>query len=579
MSKYNEKVRILFRLFLVLLLILSSLALDSNTVFAISANDTNANNATVKDDADYKAALKTAPRGLHWNTEDTANGDFVSAKFAGKAQNTAKVVNSNNPNEADLTSSEKTSVIQVTDGTNQVGAIWSNVNNGNYFDIDHDQTASMWLYFGQSDKNKYPGDGMAFVLHNDKRGVNAIAASDKTINKDGNSFTIKDLPADGQSLGVWGPDRNPNSISALDLSTKAIQNSWAIEFDTFLDNITQNIDGTGFSFDSAYNMPNSNSTNIKDRMNQHIAWNYPALPDAYILDSMNKGQHFFKLRHNGFHGNLNLVDSKWHHLTIKWIKPEPNSSIGYIDFSYNDKNPDGTPVPEDDIIRPSLIDGQTDVQRIPIDISKFNFDSNLKGDRKLYWGFTGSTGKYYENNLIIFESIPSFVDADATSSIHNDTSGKEINKKTDTVEPKDNLTFTYKIHYNGWTKSWNNIIAKIKEPKNIIFKSGHVDFKNAKDKSFDIDSSEFPNRNTEVTKDKETNLKFKINSNDQNNPLGAALSHDNDTAIVTLKGIAVVNPTPSENFFKPNVTSAHATFLGDNLITDTDTQEFNINPE
>lgn len=75
-------------------------------------------------------------------------------------------------------------LVSVTPGTaNQKGAIWSI--DDIKMDLTKDFTATMYLYFGNNGNNA--ADGMAFVMHNDSRGVNAIAKS-------------------GASLGVWADE-------------------------------------------------------------------------------------------------------------------------------------------------------------------------------------------------------------------------------------------------------------------------------------------------------------------------------------------------------------------------------------
>ncbi|CAJ1176422.1 hypothetical protein CPEBRM1_ABPJDJAI_00040 [Companilactobacillus paralimentarius] len=125
-------------------------------------------------DSDYEHALATTPKGLNWD-----NNNFVIAKFPPKPanapidspsgkkysyDNNATIVRSKNP------ATKDTSVISLTNGTYQVGAVWSNFEKGNYFDLSHEQIASMWIYFGNTG-GEVPGDGMAFVLQNGLKSI------------------------------------------------------------------------------------------------------------------------------------------------------------------------------------------------------------------------------------------------------------------------------------------------------------------------------------------------------------------------------------------------------------------------
>ncbi|WP_025086390.1 hypothetical protein [Companilactobacillus paralimentarius] len=188
--------------------------------------------------------------------------------------------------------------------------------------------------------------------------------------------------------------------------------------------------------------------------------------------------------------------------------------------------------------------------------TSFHLDTanfNLQSDSKLYWGFTGSTGKYYENNLMIFESIPSFVDAEATTKIHDNTQNRDIEKNDSQVYPNDDVSYFYNLDYKGWTKTWNGINAKMNVPKNIHFTSGTVSYP-ATGNTYQIPSDKFLNAPASI----ETVLPEQLNQ-------------DSRKAIVELKGHTETIATE-----KLNVPSAHASFEGDNLITDTNTIPFFI---
>lgn len=504
---------------------------------------------------DYQNALDTVPKGLKWSDDD-----FKKAGFEG---NSATIVNSNNPESPD------TSVIKVTNGLYQVGGIWSNANNYNYFDIDHDQTASMWLYFGHDKATggdgMYPGDGMAFVIQNDPRTTDAHSTGTIT-NKD--KSTTKVVPGNGETLGVWGTDWDTKETEPTNIAKNAIQNSVAIEFDTFMDRMTNfnDISGEGVSFDvGTYGQKDTH----------HIAANYPGEASTYIhhsvtdptktvTDPTKKVQNtetnttkaidtakatdstkedgtknYFSLLHLAYTSNINLVDSKWHHLTIHWTKATYNQvsgkMMGKLTYYYDDKNPDGTAT------------NTSKVSTMGVDISKFNTT-----DGKLHWGFTGATGRYTENNLIAFESLPSFVDAEAQTTIHNDTANKEV-PADGHVDTQDKITYNYDLKYIGWTRTWSDIKAKMQIPANMTFSSGEVTYANGLSET--IPSSAF--------------------SDPQyiNYTLQQHLDKDNRTAKISLHGQAAKTSTN-----QLTVPTAHAHFDGDNLITDTDTTSFIIDP-
>ena len=507
---------------------------------------------TYQDNQDYFNALKAAPKGLNWENDAFVKADFSNAiayrkgkpfytgpKPLGTPQssliNNAEVVKSTNPN------NPETSIIKMTNGKWQTGAVWSNKSVQNYFSIDHEQKASMWLYFGKNG-SLLPGDGMAFIIQNDPNGTNAIALS------------ANGIPANGQSLGVWGPDWNYNNKDSSKLANAAIQNSWALEFDTFVNYQTSNdqiLTANGVAFDSD-NMFESSAS-------QHIAGNYPALASTY--KSANSHLNYFVLDHgdnvkiSSYNGSMNLVDSKWHHVTITWEPLDSEGKEGTLTYAYNDKN---------------ATTGKPQTAGLVTTSFKINTDNFFKSDgattpdksnKNLYWGFTGSTGDNSENNLLIFESLPSFVDAEATANIYDDTQGgKQINNN-DSVDPNDDIRYEYFLNYKGWAKKWSNIVANMEVPNHVTFTGGTISYPGlAGDRPQPLPESALkPKPDSNGT----PKLQYKLlNTLDSNQRYAKIELHGHTDSIATKK---------------LTVPSAHASFEGDNLITDANTNSYYIN--
>ncbi|GEO59534.1 lectin-like domain-containing protein [Companilactobacillus bobalius] len=494
------------------------------------------------DNKDYENALASAPKGLNWD-----NNAFVIANFQAAAEKRLRrpvivpsnnIFNSSMTNNAQITQSTNpdpntkgTSVIKMTNGTYQTGAVWSSRKNDNYFDIRHPQKASMWLYFGPSTGDTgFVGDGMAFVLQNDNNAENSIALS-----ADG-------IPVNGQALGVWGADWDHGDNSSPEKTAQtAIQNSWALEFDTFVNRYKPST-SEGVSFDF-----NIGGIGNAENNYRHIAGNYPALASTYDNDKSNFPRYTTMNHGNNYKIHPHLVDDQWHHVTITWTpKSDTDHSQGTITYAYNDKDTQsGIPI--------------TDPKQVVQ--TSFNIDTKnfgLTGDNtKLYWGFTGSTGKYSENNLLVFESIPSFVDAEAVPAIYDDSQGgTEITESNNTVDPNSDIRYTYTLNYKGWTKNWDKINTKVDIPDHVKFTSGTITYPNSADnKPHQIDPSIFNDSNA-------TKLKFLLPDK---------LTPKSRTAIIELHGKTEKNATESLT-----VPSSHASFEGDNLITDANTIPFKI---
>lgn len=480
--------------------------------------------------SDLKSALSNPPEGLHIGNLFQL-GDFRNIG-SNLNENSAKIMDQNPYKKND---GDGSSILQVTNATKQLGSIWGNPDAGNYIDVTHDQTLSMWLYFGNSANNQV-GDGMAFVLQNDPRGIGAIATyhQGQADQRFGN----------GESLGVWATDFDKlDDISREYFAKTAIQNSFAIEFDTFIDDAINRVSAQGNSFDADQNLY------LKG---QHIAMGYPDSAKTYNNQEFdNYGNGYFTMTHGwkysasnpgGVHdlGSEQLTDGNWHHITIQYNPLSP--SRGKLTYTFNDKNLNGTP--QDDSI----------TAQNTIDLTHFHLKNN-----KLRWGFTGSTGNNFENNLIIFESVPSFVNGDVTSKLTDDTQGKKINKDNFNVTGGDDLTFLYTLKYLSGIKPWKNTVAKIDIPKEVTVNSIHVVYADGKQADEPINT---------ITTDPE-NPKMQLITFNLYNPL-----KDEDPTNPTAK--IFVRATANSVSQTTQVGQAHSRFTSQYLIKDVESPAFAI---
>lgn len=564
-NKFYKKLFIFLAFFE--LFLICELVLDTKEVYADGNNEVYVSHVDDKpaDPEDLENAIATAPKGL-----DISDPTFLRGVFSNPGStenvNSSKVIRRSNENSVD-----KTGILRVTHGLNQLGAIWSNIDNSNYLDISQDQSMSMWLYFGRpidsstAQKKLEVGDGMAFVLQNAKPdssplnpfgGINAISR-----------FNGK--PASGETLGVWAADflnvvdketiqNNPLS-KVFPISGRAIPNSFAIEFDTFLNRLTAEKDipydentgeGKGVSFDAdinKYRDINGVQLYYQNIKGQHISMDYSDGKAHYIVDDYdpsatylidsNGNKKFFKMNHQNLQDELNLTNSKWHHITVKFAHSTDSSkpSMRNLSYAFDDKNIDGTFVD-------TKIRGNRD-----IDLNHFK----LGDSKKLRWGFTGSTGKFSENNLIVFESIPSYVNADSTVSLIDTTKGNTIPGKDNNVNIGDDLDFVYDLNYKNGSREWSEILATMNLPEEVSFNGGTVTYDKKPDYREEISVSEF----------KDGKVKHLIQKN---------LSNDNKHAKIML------HTTVKQRTNKIKVAKQHAHFVSDNFIVDDDTPSFII---
>lgn len=450
---------------------------------------------TAQADADYDSALKSAPQGIALDQIFTP-GETDNNK--------ATVVDTTNP---DITG---TQAVMVTNATNQFGTIWSTDENA--FELDKDETVSMWIYFGN--RGKKAADGMAFVLQNDERGLAATPNFAKKIS--------------GETLGVWGVDTDNKQVDAYEVAKLAIQNSWALEFDTHL-NTSDSYSNAGDadSFDIGYTGP-------------HIASNYPGEGQSYQMEEKRSGvfplytyRYFATLNHKGvIQGNdyTMLANGAWHHVTLDW-----SAANKEMTYTFDDRDPetglDATGTSQTVTVDPAIVDPEN--------------------TGKVRWGFTGATGSDYANNLVIFEGVPGLVDVTSETKLTDLTTGKEI-AEGEAIRGTNEVQLDYLLTYKGGKQSWKDVVAKLNLPDEVTFDKAQVTYANGEQDTIDVNQ---------------------ISDQKLTYQLKQELSKDNSTARIRLTG------TASDKKDVTEVPSEVSTFSAVNGVTSPDTPRFIINPK
>ncbi|MDK1726925.1 lectin-like domain-containing protein [Dellaglioa algida] len=438
--------------------------------------------SVVSAETDYPNAIKAAPHGI------TLNGIFQTGTGSG-VSSASKTVNltPNNVITTDPNAATK-SVVTITDDKNQKAAVWST--DGNTFDINKNETASMWVYLG----NGYAaaGDGMALVLQNDPKGNAAISTGN------------------GETLGVWADDVTPTTGNIFtgrtsgynkvdDLVKTSVQNSWALEFDTHTND--------------SRNANNNFDTNLGG--NNHLASGYPADTGTYVRDMEGSliplvTNYFYSQKHSGFidYGkNVSLSNGQWHHVTLKYVSDGSPS----MTYSIDDKDPKTN----------AALPGKTAL--VSIDKSKFKSNGSIR------WGFTGSTGASYETNLVMFEQVPGLVNASATQKVTDTTQKNKDVTNNGLIQSDDSLSFVTDINYSGGKQEWKNINASLKIPNDVTLKSGTITYSGAGTDSETINLTNISNG--EITKLLKNNLSSTKYSNAKITLLGTANKETKDTVV------------------------------------------------
>ncbi|WP_382333183.1 lectin-like domain-containing protein [Levilactobacillus fujinensis] len=373
-------------------------------------------------DADWQHAVDTAPQGVPLDNLFHMAG----------AGSLAKIVDSPLvPRSIAQLTLDTSGDYKETQGT----AIWSTksaqanpyIRSDNRFDLKRDQAISLWMYFGNKGTNA--ADGMAFVLQNSEDGKYAEATG-------------------GEGLNVWGSDRNSIIGSSSAVAMTAIENSWALEFDTNV-NKTVNSGGMADSFDAGplqlnntgdYSLDTGKASVVRDGM--HIASGYPADAKTYMEhyyknhydpDSRSyRSGYFFTMNHTNPKAAGNLSNGEWHHLSLKWKAADKTMT-----YTFNDRDP-----------KTNQVRSGMDIVSDTLDINTDKLGIGGGADGNVFWGITGSSGSLSENGLVVIDSSDSLGHVTSQASLIDVTQNKKISKG-DSVAPGDKISYKYTFNYEG----------------------------------------------------------------------------------------------------------------------------------
>lgn len=448
-------------------------------------------NASVATDAaaDYAAAVSVAPDAL------TLDHIFQTGTGGGSANHSSVVSLDKDNKVVDESSAAATkAIVKLTDAGGQLGSEWSTL--ANVFNINKDSKINMWMYFG----NQYDSaDGMAFVLQNDTRGIGSISGI-------------------GESLGVWGIDEGGSSDQT---AKKAIKNAWALEFDTYGNNDT----GKGTSFDNSWDVRGSN----------HLAYGYPSLKSTYRLDG-HLFDYYAVMNHQGIIKTSHLSNAAWHHVTLDY--KTLSATQGSMTYTIDDKDP----------TTGAALTGQS--QTAQIDKSRFTADGKNGNGTDIMWGFTGSTGSKYENNLIMFEQISNLVSAAGVQKVTDSTNNNQDVTNNGNVMSGDQLNFQTTLTYKEGKQDWKKIKAVLNVPTNVTLnEAATIKYADGTVDNFNTNTA----KNGVITKE-----------------LSKDLSTANNTATISMTGTANTVTTDTK------ATSPISHFNGNNAIVESNAANFTI---
>ena len=388
---------------------------------------------------------------------------------------TAKLAN----NRSYVTETDSSVAVITRDARWQSGVMWSNQQNKIKLSEPFHMVA--YVYLGertQNDRN-FSGlggaDGITFTMHNDKKTADDIQADGKLASGSLKNTGINAYGALGNGLGVYGSNFSANVSSNTNNMVdfwRGVENGIALEFDTFYNdnNTTQHSDNDLTSIIHNEGDPNTQYGHIainilndfkNNRANQ--SWE----PDK------TKNKHKIKLS-LGWNGEVsdktdpyswkmskwpttNLADGKWHRLEVTWTPNLVTTNTGKLNYKIykqghegsrnisqsNDVTKDGTGVISYDV---------------PIGTGDYSLEKvfGVKDlNNTVYWGFSGSTGGFLNNQAVQMLQLPVNYYTAELSKVDQD--GNPVSGARFQIEKKDE---------NG-----NWIVQKFYDPKN----SGYVD--------------------------------------------------------------------------------------------------------
>ncbi|MGC6552196.1 SpaH/EbpB family LPXTG-anchored major pilin [Streptococcus sp. VTCC 12905] len=332
----------------------------------------------------------------------------------------------------------------------QAGVMWSK--ESNKINLAEPFQMVSYVYLGirgqaerNADGNRAGADGITFTMHNDKKQPVA-SESGSTTNTGINAYG-----ALGNGLGVYGNNFSANTLSEYNnmaYMTKGVTNGIALEFDTFY-NDEKNLNGKQFTDTDLWHYIESGGLLIEDGKSVrqgapntnygHIAINYlndiqynranedvtTVTPPRYKKFSKSVYEYNYMIKHNtmlavGWDGGIEkdgdierldsqngwqvstsnppktkLADNKWHRLEVKW---EPTTSTtGKLTYKIYRQGHNGNRNVRS--IYDTSNDGTSTIDKIvDIDVKKVFDVPDI--NNTVYWGFSGSTG-YYQNNQAV----------------------------------------------------------------------------------------------------------------------------------------------------------------------------------
>ncbi|NQK94282.1 SpaH/EbpB family LPXTG-anchored major pilin [Streptococcus suis] len=386
---------------------------------------------------------------------------------------TAKLAN----NRSYVTASDSSVAVITRDARWQSGVMWSLEENKIKLNEPFHMVA--YVYLGERTQynrnfSKLGGaDGITFTMHNDLKQPSDMQAGNKLASGSLGNTGINAYGALGNGLGVYGSNFSANVSSDKNNMVdfwRGVENGITLEFDTFYNDndTTQHSDN-----DLTTIIYNENHVNTQYG---HIAINIlndfkDNRANRNVEPDKTTNKHNIKLslgwngevseKTNPYRWNIsnwpttNLADGKWHRLEVIWT-PDTATNTGKLNYKIykqghegsrnieysNDSSKDGTDFISYDV---AIGSPEYSLQRV-FGVNDLN--------NSVYWGFSGSTGGFLNNQAVQMVQLPiSYYEAELRK---EDQEGDLITDATFNLEKYDASTGEWSTEqfYNPDTGNW-----------------------------------------------------------------------------------------------------------------------------
>lgn len=328
-------------------------------------------------------------------------------------------------NKSYVTDIDSSVAVLTRDSTWQSGVMWSL----DEYKVKLNEPFHMvsYIYLGNKGQTNGGADGITFTMHNDKKNATEIESGSTSNTGNGAYGAI------GNGLGVYG-----NYFSGTDGSNiyvqmkKGVTNGIALEFDTFY-NDEINMNGKQYTDTDLWQyiekaFQNVDPKTVKRQQSEntkfgHIAINYLNQMQDNIANDTGKTFDIVpkhaKMLSVGWDGEISrldyqngwqvskdpssmLADNLWHRLEVKW---EPTTeTTGKLTYKIYRQGYTGEARTLTSTT-PTKFDGNSTIDEI-VDIDVRTVFDVPDINNTVYWGFTGSTGGYQNNQAVQMLQLP-----------------------------------------------------------------------------------------------------------------------------------------------------------------------------